>query len=132
MAVKSSSVNKAIKNGKKGKTKARLSPALKSLLERADRARHEFKYREAVDLYTQAIDSGKLDLAHEFDARYGRRQMLIDNFESQKVDVKQMAKLAQALKDPVRQTRALIEEVKVIERKDTDAALPKAQAAVRK
>ena len=52
MAKKTSPVRKAIKSGEKPKTKARLSPALKSLLERADQARREFRYKEALDLYT--------------------------------------------------------------------------------
>jgi len=68
MAKKTSPVNKTIKKTEKPKTKARLSPELKSLLERADQARYEFRNKEAIDLYTLAIDSGQLDAAKEFDA----------------------------------------------------------------
>ena len=80
MAKGSSSVGKAIKRGKNAertlpKTTLHLSPALSSLLKRAYSARAQFKYEEAHNLFTQAIDSGELDPAREFDARDARRDI---------------------------------------------------------
>src|ERR1044071_1571197 len=109
MAKKTSPVNKTIKKVKKQKAKVRPSPEIKSLLERADYARREFRYKEALALFTQAIDSGKLDLAFEFDARNARRdiyQRYGDAEDAEVTDVKQMARLGRLLKDPKRQTRA--------------------------
>src|SRR5688572_467811 len=112
MAKKTSPVNKIVKRAGKTKSKktsmkknVRLSPALKSLLERADSARREFRYKEAVELYTQAIDSGKLDPAREFDVRNNRRDIYArrgDAENAEIADVKEMARLARLLKDPKR------------------------------
>jgi tetratricopeptide (TPR) repeat protein len=131
MTAKSTSVNKSIKKAGKKKTSARLSPALKSLLERADCARHEFRYQEADELYTQAIDSGKLDPAHEFGARYGRLIMRVGTLEARKADTRQMIKLARALKDPIRQIRAQIEDIKAADESDADSAMRKAKTILK-
>ncbi len=132
MAKKTSPVNKSIKNVGKSTTKARLSPMLKSLLERADQARREFKYKEAVELYTQAIDSGKLAPVHEFDALNGRFQMSVNDLGARQADADKMIKLARRLKDTSRQVLALIAYVRSADTKDADAALSKAKAAYRK
>lgn len=79
MAKNMSSIRKTVKRVGKPKTTRRLSSELKSLLARAERARREFKYKEAVDLYTLAIDSHELDPAREFEARFGRSTMWIDH-----------------------------------------------------
>ena len=130
MAKKSSTVSKAVKgNVGKVKTKARLSPALKSLLERADQARREYKYQEAIELYTQAINSEKLDPAHELDTLYGRFQMTVDNLSARQADADKMIKLARKLKDPSRQALAVIVYVRSAEIKNADVALSKAKAA---
>src|SRR6266508_6589508 len=132
MAKKTYPVNKAVKNVGKPKSKARLSPEIKNLLEWADRARQEFRYKEANELYTQAIDSGELDAAYEFDARYARNTMRIGTLGARKSDAKQMVKLARALKDPIRQIRAGIEEVKATDESDADSALQKAKTTLKK
>src|SRR5690349_2215781 len=97
MAKKAFPVNKTVKNIENRKTKARLSPEIKSLLERADCARREFRYKEAVELYTQAIDTGELDPVNEFDVRNHRRESYYrygGSEEAQKADIKQMMRLA--------------------------------------
>ena len=55
MAKRTSPVNKAVKRLEKSQSKARLSPELKSLLERADQASREFKYKEAVDIFKENL-----------------------------------------------------------------------------
>ena len=133
MAKKTSPVHKTAQKAGKANKKARLSPALNSLLARADQARREFRYNEAVELYTQAINSGKLDPAREFDARNNRRDIYArrgDEEISQIPDVKAMMKLARLLKDPHRQTRAMIEELNTLTKKDAELAIQKAKAAL--
>ena len=135
MAKKTPPVNKTIQNVGKANKKARLSPVLKSLLERANQARREFRYKEAIELYTQAIDSGRLDPAHEFDARNHRRDIYARSGgaeDAELADVKQMAKLARILKDPHRQTRAMIEKLNTFRPKDKDIAVSRAQVALKK
>ena len=135
MAKKTSPVNKTINKTEKLKTKARLSHALKALLERADCARREFRYKEAIELYTQAIDSGKLDASHEFDARNSRQDIHSrygDAQDAQIADIKEMLKLASSLKDSTRQTRAKVEELKAFGFKDRMIALPKAKVVLKK
>ncbi|HSL45431.1 MAG TPA: GAF domain-containing protein [Anaerolineales bacterium] len=133
MAKKTSPVNKAVKDVGKGRLRTRLSPALKSLLERADCARREFRYKEAVELYTQAIDSRKLDSAREFDARYGRARVyeLLSDRNNRVADIQQMTKLARML-DPVHRARAAIEEVKAARFGDAELIFPRAKAALKK
>jgi GAF domain-containing protein/CheY-like chemotaxis protein len=132
MTVKSLHVKKGINHARK--TKMRLSPALKALLERADQARREFRYQEALDLYTQAINSGKLEAAREFEARNARRDIYwrYGDEESRVSDVKQMLKLARRSKDPIRLTRGLIEEVNALGFKDSGIALAKARSVLKR
>jgi tetratricopeptide (TPR) repeat protein len=132
MTKTSSSVGKGIKNAGKEKRKSRLSPVLKSLLERADQARREFKYHEAVERYSQAIDSGKLDPIREFDAVYGRFLMFVDDFSARRADAEKMIKLARKLKDPSRQVLALVAHARSAGIKNADTALSEAKAAYKK
>src|SRR5262245_30653577 len=113
MTGKSTSVKKSIKSVGKTIRRARLSPENKDLLQRADRARKEFRYQEAVELYKKAIESGKLDPGREFEARNQSRDIYwrLGEANAETADVREMARLARLLKDPKRQTRAMIEEL---------------------
>ncbi|HEY5901962.1 MAG TPA: GAF domain-containing protein, partial [Anaerolineales bacterium] len=137
MAVKSSSVGKTVKKRRTGgknasKPAPRLSPALSALLKAADHARKQYKYKEAIDLYTQAIESGKLDPAHEFDARDARLSVLwrVADAKAQEPDLEKMAKLARGLKDPVRRAHLLIGQVLAAEYGEAEVSLARAKRAV--
>src|SRR5512132_446960 len=131
MTVKSTSVNKTVNKTGNSETKARPSPAPENLIASADRARETFQYQEANELYTRAIESGELDAAREFDARQARCIMRIDKLESRKADARQMVRLARALKDPVREIRAHIEEIKASDESDAEVASRRAQTALK-
>ncbi|MGE5251561.1 MAG: tetratricopeptide repeat protein, partial [Bacteroidota bacterium] len=137
MAARSSSVSKTVKKAQTGgkdasKPNPRLSPALAALLKRADQARTQFKYKEAIDLYTEAIDSGKLDPAREFDAREGRRStmMWMLPLEIWQPDLKRMAILARKLKDPARRARVLIGQVQAADPREAETAVARGRRAV--